>query len=91
MFQNTMAVLRVVDCNVFIRRSEPESQSCINPSTGDVVLKDLRLKDSALQDLDLPIKTVSGYLGKYCLLSFNTMSVTSRVHWLNSRSQNFRL
>ncbi|XP_043195691.1 vacuolar protein sorting-associated protein 13-like [Amphibalanus amphitrite] len=34
---------------------------------GDVVLKDLRLKDSALQDLDLPIKTVSGYLGKLVL------------------------
>ncbi|XP_037079411.1 vacuolar protein sorting-associated protein 13-like [Pollicipes pollicipes] len=34
---------------------------------GDVVLKDLRLKDSALQDLDLPIKTLSGYLGKLVL------------------------
>ena len=38
---------------------------CDEHFSGDVVLKDLRLKDSALQDLDLPIKTVSGYLGRY--------------------------
>lgn len=34
---------------------------------GDVVLKDLCLKQSALDELDLPVKTVYGYLGKLTL------------------------
>lgn len=34
---------------------------------GDVVLKDLRLKQSALDELDLPVKTISGFLGKLTL------------------------
>lgn len=32
---------------------------------GDVVLQDLVLKQSALDELDLPVKTVYGHLGKY--------------------------
>ena len=34
---------------------------------GDVVLTNLELKDTALQDLDLPIKVVKGFLGKLTL------------------------
>jgi len=34
---------------------------------GDVVLKDLSLKQSALDDLRLPVKTVNGFLGKLTL------------------------
>lgn len=32
--------------------------------SGDVVLNNLSLKQSALDDLQLPVKTVSGYLGE---------------------------
>lgn len=36
-------------------------------STGDVVLKNLHLKQSALKDLDLPVQTIYGRLGKLVL------------------------
>lgn len=35
---------------------------------GSVVLKDLELKDTALDELDLPIRVVRGYLGKLILV-----------------------
>nr|CAD7454577.1 unnamed protein product [Timema tahoe] len=43
--------------------------SDLNDATrdGDVVLQDLHLKETALEDLDLPVKTVFGHLGKLVL------------------------
>lgn len=32
--------------------------------SGDVVLKDLHFKQGALDELQLPVKVISGYLGK---------------------------
>ncbi|KAK7096187.1 hypothetical protein V1264_005511 [Littorina saxatilis] len=32
---------------------------------GDVVLNNLNLKESALDDLDLPVKIKAGHIGKY--------------------------
>jgi len=31
---------------------------------GDVVLRDLKLKETCLDSLDLPIRTIYGHLGK---------------------------
>lgn len=44
---------------------------------GDVVLNNLSLKQSALDDLQLPVKTVSGYLGEY--LVFDIQVVNSKL------------
>ncbi|GFX12517.1 vacuolar protein sorting-associated protein 13A [Trichonephila clavipes] len=41
--------------------------SCTSVPNGDVTLKHLDVKESALDDLDLPIKVMSGHLGKLIL------------------------
>lgn len=43
---------------------------------GDVSLKNLRIKENALQELDLPVKVVSGYLSK---LLFVILSLSSEI------------
>ncbi|CAG2063571.1 unnamed protein product, partial [Timema podura] len=40
-----------------------QSQLKIGIWGGDVVLQDLHLKETALDDLELPVKTVFGHLG----------------------------
>ena len=40
---------------------------CVLNLAGDVVLQDLVLKQSALDDLDLPVKTIFGTLGTQSL------------------------
>ena len=40
---------------------------CVLNLAGDVVLQDLVLKQSALDDLDLPVKTIYGTLGTQSL------------------------
>ncbi|XP_017837309.1 vacuolar protein sorting-associated protein 13 isoform X2 [Drosophila busckii] len=44
---------------------------------GDVVLKDLKIRENALDDLDLPVQLIYGYLGKLVL----------KIPWKNLYSQ----
>lgn len=36
-----------------------------NCFVGDVVLRDLKLKETCLDSLDLPVRTIYGHLGKF--------------------------
>lgn len=46
-------------------------QSIFISFLGDVVLTNLKIRDNALDDLDLPVQLVFGYLGKYKLNDLN--------------------
>lgn len=37
---------------------------------GDVVLRDLKLKETCLDNLDLPVRTIYGHLGKFNNVKF---------------------
>lgn len=60
--------------SAFVLRNEKKMLNLQFP--GDVVLKNLQLKQSALKELDLPVQTVYGQLGK-CTPNWLTRKIFS--------------
>ena len=65
--------------NCFKRKVYPYHKILFYLSLGDVVLNKLVLKQSALDDFNLPVKTVAGHIGIFCILDKTIITSTNFI------------